>query len=223
MNAETVAIDRLGLLAPGRPGQHQGVSHCAKHWLNPGQYWNDIAPSQVVPVDAHRPAAAAARVVAAGDPTPHKIKPVDPSTAIRDLWDDLADVQRYGYDAVIGAAFSGRGDLFGQTLSATEETSRQGYRLPSDRSGAPGRVAALLPAGIIVIGDAVSSPVPQGASESEGFLLRIRTAYRPVLYRGARFGQGADDEANRKIRRGISESKAKRSLMTLLSHRGANP
>jgi hypothetical protein len=197
----------------GEPGQHLGASHVAKHWLNPGEHWDDLAEPLGIH-EAVRPPALAAEVARCGENSPHLVKPRHHAFRLHTAWPAL-EAGCEAYLAVILAAFEGRGALFSEGLSADEVPPRQAKGL--SRSQAPrvgSRLAALLPGGIIAIGDAIEAPLSPDTPE-DAFTMKIRTAYRPSLSAGARFGQGAMDAKNREIRRGLSVARAQRTFLLL--------
>lgn len=86
----------LELLPPGRPGEDLGVAHLLKHWLNPGEQWDDLA--QDVPADA-RPRDLRAALPATL--TPIWDNPTRPDGTVRSRWGQLETVYRQGYGAVV--------------------------------------------------------------------------------------------------------------------------
>jgi len=202
-------IAALQPLPPGQPGQHLGASHVAKHWLNPSEYWGDLAADLRVP-EALRPASIAGTVAAAGEDMPQTINPHAPSPGLIAAWPALTDAVP-AYMGVVHAAFDGSAAIFASSLSAPSPGPRQGIQLLHGRHKRPGRVAALLAGGVVVIGDLLETTESNDAPQP----LCLRTAYRPPLHPGAQHGHGASNAQSRAIRRGLSEMAAKRSFLTL--------
>lgn len=200
----------------GKPGQHLGASHVAKHWLNPAEHWDDLAEPLRIP-EAIRPPGLAAEVARCGENSPHTIKPRDPSPGLRAAWPAL-EAGYEAYVAVIQAAFEGVGVVFSGGLSEGTAPVRHAVGLERDTAPRIGsRLAALLPCGIIAIGDAAAAPTPADIPDTseEAFTMHLRTAFRPTLQIGARFGQGAMDATSRDLRRGLSELRARRTFLLL--------
>ena len=86
----------LELLPPGRPGEDLGVAHLLKHWLNPGELWDDLA--QDVAPDA-RPRALRAALPATLIPVWDA--PTSPDGTVRGRWGQLETVYQQGYGAVV--------------------------------------------------------------------------------------------------------------------------
>jgi hypothetical protein len=200
----------------GKPGQHLGASHVAKHWLNPGEHWDDLAEPLGVP-EAVRPPALAAEVARCGENSPHTLKARKPSPGLCAAWPAL-EAGYEAYVAVVQAAFGGVGAIFSPGLSEGPAPVRHAVGLKRDATPRVGsRLAALLPGGIIAIGDAAAPSTPPDTPETseEAFTMHLRTAYRPTLQVGARFGQGAMDAKSRDLRRGLSELRARRAFLLL--------
>jgi hypothetical protein len=202
-------IVALKPMAPGRPGQHLGVSHLIKHWLAPAEYFSDLALEVLPEKVAVHPASLADMLAAAGETSPHTRPAREPGPAIAACWNTLAQAQAEGYDAVVQACFDG---FFDGTLSASGPVVRHGRQRPAGSGAA--RVGLALPGGIIVIGDVVRPPAHHPlAGTSDAFALAVRTAFRPKLGGRTDHRHTPNDAGSRAQRRALAELLAQRNLL----------
>ena len=87
---------KIRLLPDGRPGQHLGISHTLKHYLDPREMWQDIA-GDIAP--AQQPLQILAKLPPLSTP-PHE-QHRTPEPALSSSWEPLRSVYRRGYGLLI--------------------------------------------------------------------------------------------------------------------------
>lgn len=119
-------------LPDGRPGQHLGISHTLKHYLDPSEVWEDLAPDDLM----YRPWSVLDGL-AHVEPAVWKQWPA-PGPVVSGLWSsELKSIYRHGYFATL--------------LALTRDLSPPGDRLWTRSARGHEVYLRLTPEGVILI------------------------------------------------------------------------